>query len=176
MYFFPQEKGDQLLDILSDVRCDEVVTSIKATASHWDSRRGIGAELKKLASQGCDVSVIVPDNIMQTKCDVRINMYPEVKVYTAHKLPHSKYLIVQGNYKGGDRQVVWAGSHNYSMPSLRLTDETLLELNDEKVVASFVENWDILRSKGTKDLFSDSSESAKNSCYEEYHQKSGSLN
>lgn len=173
VYFFPQKRGDQLLDILSEIHCDDSATSIKATASNWDSRRGFVAGLRDLAKQGCDVSVILPDNIKKADCDTRINMYPEVNVYTAHKLPHSKYLIVEGVYKGESKSVVWAGSHNYSMPSLRSTDETLLEINDKDVVAAFIENWEALLSHGTKDRFSGASNNAKNSCYEKYLQKVG---
>ena len=168
VHFFPQEAGDQLLDILSNVECGIISTTVKATASNWDTDRGIVSSLKELGRKGCEVSAIVPDNKLKTACDVRIQMYPEVEVFTAAKLPHSKYIIIEGAYKGGARSFVVAGSQNFSIPSLRSTDDTLLEIIDEGAVAAFSENWEMLLKHGVKDEFLDVDEGIDNSCMTEY--------
>lgn len=166
-YLFPQAKGDKLLDILNDISCDKGPTIVKATVSNWDSSRDLDARLNELATQGCDVSVIVPDNLAKTGCDVRLTMYPNVSVYTGYKLPHSKYVLVEGSYKGQQASIVWTGSHNYSRPALRSTDEVLLEVIDRKIVKEFVKNFDIMRENSIADLYS-ADGNKNNSCESDY--------
>ena len=168
IFFFPQKTGDKILDILSNVSCDEGKTSIKVMVSNWDSGRGIDSRLRELAEKGCTVGVIIPDNLIKTKCDVRLNMYPEVDVYTGFMLPHSKYIIIEGLYKDKEQSVVWTGSHNFTMLSLRRTDEILLEIIDKNVVTEFKKNWETIRLNSIKEKYSGADGKIINSCKEDY--------
>jgi PLD-like domain len=63
---------------------------------------------------------------------------------------HSKYLQVEGNYYGGaDRKIVWTGSANWSTNSLRQSDETLLQLEDDTVFNAYTANFVSIRDSST---------------------------
>ncbi|MEU6388448.1 phospholipase D-like domain-containing protein [Streptomyces sp. NPDC046939] len=63
---------------------------------------------------------------------------------------HDKYLLVEGNYYDGpDRKIVWTGSHNWSGNSLRQSDETMLQLEDDAVHDAYVANFNELRAATT---------------------------
>ncbi len=56
--------------------------------------------------------------------------YNGIQSWRLHTL-HSKYLVFESYYNGAaDQKVVWTGSHNYTRPALRFSDEVLLRITD----------------------------------------------
>ncbi len=164
-FFLPQKKGDVIADILDNMSCEEE-GRLRLTTSNWDSRRKLDLQLIELARQGCDIEVLVPDNPKKTHCDVRVNLHKSIRLLTAYKLPHSKYIIFEGIYKGQKRRIVWTGSHNYHIHSLRSSDEVLLEISVKKIVDDFVENWARIIQYGSLERGLDADNPESNKCFQ----------
>ncbi|MER7735726.1 phospholipase D-like domain-containing protein [Streptomyces erythrochromogenes] len=65
---------------------------------------------------------------------------------------HSKYLLIEGAYGDvDDTALVFTGSANYTVPTLRGHDDTLLKISDRSVYQQFENNFDdVLSGTGAK--------------------------
>lgn len=65
---------------------------------------------------------------------------------------HSKYLLIEGAYGDvDDTALVFTGSANYTVPTLRGHDDTLLKISDRTVYQQFENNFDdVLSGTGAK--------------------------
>lgn len=51
---------------------------------------------------------------------------------------HSKYLLIEGGYDGvADQQLVFTGSHTYTLSALQQNDEALLKYDDPQVYDAY---------------------------------------
>ncbi|MCP2169626.1 phospholipase D-like domain-containing protein [Goodfellowiella coeruleoviolacea] len=161
---------DTMATVLDHVECfgntsvgtsDNHRTIIRVN-QHIFSRPYLADRLVALDKAGCYVEVVAnhdPDNALGVESlttllartssaynGVLVRFYcPADAVWT-----HSKYLMVEGKYYGvPDRKVLWTGSHNWSTNSLRQSDETVLQLEDGAVFASYLANFRAVRDSAT---------------------------
>lgn len=53
--------------------------------------------------------------------------------------------MIDGTYLDGPHQLVFTGSHNYTLSALRANDESLLKIDDPTIYTQFKTNYDALR-------------------------------
>ncbi|MFI7353511.1 phosphatidylserine/phosphatidylglycerophosphate/cardiolipin synthase family protein [Streptomyces avidinii] len=154
---------DTALDILAPVNCTSG-TKIRV-GMYAFTRYQIADRLVALREAGCDVYVFVNDEKdevgdkararlldgglnLVANCYVAPSADPEKKVVGLH----SKYLLIEGTYEDRpNRALVFTGSQNYTYPSLRGYDETILKIDDKAVYNAFEHNFDdVLSGSGQK--------------------------
>lgn len=154
---------DPVLDFLKPVTCTAGTTRIRV-GMYAFTRTQIADRLVQLRKEGCQVYVFLNDEPGNTGSVVRDKLLagglngvascvkPSVWDPMEINGVHSKYLLVEGTYEGqADRTVVFTGSQNYTYPSLRGYDETLLRIDDRAVYNAFEHNFDdVLSGLGTK--------------------------
>lgn len=164
-YFFPRKEAsgteynndastDTVKLILDNVSCSGG-TQIRMAANLF-TRDEVASKLVSLKNAGCQVYLAYDGNpssmsatvesILSGKLTKRVQCYEDrpsgVKVGL-----HSKYLLINGTYDGtANKKLVWTGSHNYTYPSLRANDETLLKIDDAALYDQFKANHDYLMS------------------------------
>ncbi|MEU6930832.1 phospholipase D-like domain-containing protein [Streptomyces sp. NPDC046374] len=135
-YFFPQQTGDVIVDVLDNVSCTGNITvgtathrSIVRVAAFALHRGAVADALVSLAGQGCSVQIVYAESNEVATLKGRTNItLKQLKTADGYLL-HSKYLLVEGNYAGHpDTKWTFTGSHNLDESSLRENDEALLRL------------------------------------------------
>ncbi|MQY16595.1 hypothetical protein SRB5_67970 [Streptomyces sp. RB5] len=141
--------------ILDNVSCSSG-TQIRMAANLF-TRDEVATKLVSMVNAGCKVYLAFdgsdPDSMSGTvesiisgKLTTRVECN-ETRSGLANVGLHSKYFLVNGTYDGvAGRQLVFTGSHNYTYPSLRAHDETLLKIDNAAVYASYKANHDRLMS------------------------------
>ncbi|MFI0445602.1 phosphatidylserine/phosphatidylglycerophosphate/cardiolipin synthase family protein [Actinomadura sp. 6N118] len=147
-YHYPRAEGDPFVNNLRDVRCPG--TSIRIAA--WSlSRTALATALRKLAEDGCTVSIIV--NWMgKNACEILIpaDGSPKVEIRGAslgdRPGVHQKDVLIAGRYLGDDNTAVFTGSANLNRKSLRHNDENVIRvLNNRPLYDQFLDNFEHLR-------------------------------
>lgn len=163
--FFPIRKAgkakDPVLADLNKVKCNSGFgkTQINISMFYWAKKRGnwIADKLLSLARQGCKVSIIygAPSrqiagrlreaagrnliNLFDSRWDHNEDGYNEVRT-------HGKYMLIKGNYRGDNKaKVVMTGSANWVGGSLRLSDESTINVDRAKVYNAYIKNWNVVR-------------------------------
>ncbi len=172
VYFFPRSGTDVVLDILNTV--DNPVNGRPACygnstgfgtadgrtviriAMHQISRIEIARKLWELDDAGCYVDIVYRD-LDTNGSAVRDQLSKPTRFggIALHRLnddaagrtaTHSKYLLVEGGYKGlPDQKVVWTGSHPYTYMGLTSNDEALLKYDDAAVHDAYRTNFQAQR-------------------------------
>ncbi|MFC8510003.1 phosphatidylserine/phosphatidylglycerophosphate/cardiolipin synthase family protein [Streptomyces sp. NPDC057411] len=136
-YFFPQQTGDVIVDVLNNVSCTGNTTvgtptthrSIVRVAAFALHRDAVADALVSLAGQGCQVQIVFAESNEVDTLKGRANITLKQLKTADGYLVHSKYLLVEGNYAGHpDTKWTFTGSHNLDQSSLRENDEALLRL------------------------------------------------
>lgn len=136
-YFFPQETGDVVVDILNDVACTgnrrvgtpDTHRSIVRVSAYALHRAEVADALISLADQGCQVDLVYSDSNQVENLSGHSNLtLRRLKTEENYRV-HSKYFLIEGNYAGrGDRKLTFTGSHNLDFSSLRENDEAMLRI------------------------------------------------
>ncbi|GAA3506949.1 phospholipase D-like domain-containing protein [Streptomyces showdoensis] len=135
-YFFPQQTGDVIVDVLNNVSCTgnttvgtathRTIVRVAAFALHRDA---VADALVSLGAQGCSVQIVYAESNEVATLKGRTNITLKQLKTTDGYLLHSKYLLVEGVYAGHpDTKWTFTGSHNLDESSLRENDEALLRL------------------------------------------------
>ncbi len=165
-YFFPRKEAsgasydndastDTVKLILDNVSCSGG-TQIRMAANLF-TRDEVAKKLVSLVGAGCSVYLAADGapgsmgtavtNTLYGKLTKRVECYENRAGDSTKVGLHSKYLLINGTYDGvANRKLVWTGSHNYTYPSLRANDETLLKIDDPAVYDQFKANHDYLMS------------------------------
>lgn len=165
-YFFPRagstKKSDTLYNILNDVSCP---STVKVSTYFWTSARVyLAQKLHDLQNQGCDVEVIYPDGSGNQD-----TIYPEVTgallstkdntvpVPTWNTRPneglyvHNKVILISGTYQGlRNQKIVYATSQNFTMTSLRESNEVMLRIPDAGVYGAYVNNFNSIKDESVR--------------------------
>ena len=173
LHFFPRaprpgHRGtdtatDSIYQELENVRCTGNTTvgtrdgrTVLRVAMFAFTRSLVARKLQELDDKGCYVSVVYTDasastleRLKKPTANGGVDLWQykdtrdgeEVEIYQ-----HSKYLLVEGNYRGRPNQkITFTGSHNYSYVGLRGNDETLLEVDGAAVHDAYRANFLELR-------------------------------
>ncbi|MET9323463.1 phospholipase D family protein [Streptomyces sp. NPDC003038] len=151
--------------MLKPVSCAGGTTKIRV-GMYAFTRHQIADRLVELRAAGCQVYVFMNDEdgsigstVLGKLKDGRLNAvagcYQPAPTDTEPNKGfglHSKYLLIEGTYDNlPNRTLVFTGSQNYTYPSLRGHDETILEIDHARVYQDFENNFDdVLSGLGTK--------------------------
>lgn len=150
-YFFPRRwgdsatgEGDPVYDVFDDIDCAQGA-DVHIGQARWSwARRGIAHKAAELQQQGCSVHVLVrydfvADGIVDILDEggVSVTFYPYI---------HSKYFLIDGVYRGEQRQVVWTGAMNFTSPGLRSNDEAAIKIEDPVIYEAYLQDWEKLSS------------------------------
>lgn len=136
-YFFPQETGDIVVDILNEVACTgnrhvgtpgthRSIVRVSAFALH---RADVANALIDLADNGCQVDLLYTDSNQVANLTGHANLDLRRLKTEENYLVHSKYFLIEGNYAGHrDNKLTFTGSHNLDFSSLRENDEAMLRI------------------------------------------------
>lgn len=179
-FFFPRQETqgaaltepatDTVVSVLNNVRCLPGGGTKVRIGMFAFTRVEVAKKLASLGAQGCQVYVfyneyIAPDSGDSVSDDVRkaLSDGNKLKGQAACNAVatwgaqegvglHSKYLLVEGAYGDvDDTALVFTGSANYTVPTLRGHDETMLKISDRSVYQQFENNFDdVLSGLGTK--------------------------
>lgn len=168
VYFFPRATTDPIVDILNTVAtpvngqptCFGNSAGYGTTdgrtviriAMHHISRIEVAKKLWELDNAGCYVDVVY--RILDTNGSDIVNQLTQPTRYggialhkldddvAGHTATHSKYLLVEGGYKGlPNQKIVWTGSHTYTYMALNSNDEALLKYDDPAVHDAYRSNF-----------------------------------
>jgi len=174
--FFPGPAAGPTVDPtrqdLRQVRCHGVTggagragrTAINVSMFYWGKTRGmlLAKRLVELQRQGCVVTIIygaptrdvstllrrVAKNTGLTLYDSRYDRNYDGQVDLR---VHSKYLLINGNYKGDSSNWhVTTGSQNWSGGSLTGGDEVTLSIKSRMAYAQYMRNFSDIRRMGAR--------------------------
>jgi hypothetical protein len=152
--FFPRLLGrDPVKDLLERVTC-QIPGSIVRVAAADFTRAGVADRLRALSNAGCDVKAITrfDPQLFSPSAAVGDRLGPLLMVlpYRGKSLAtqsinsiHTKLMLVHASIDGSKLKIpyVLTGSHNLDFFSLRTNDETLLEIQDQKVFDTYLQFW-----------------------------------
>ncbi|WP_326755986.1 phospholipase D-like domain-containing protein [Streptomyces hirsutus] len=164
-YFMPRQESsgttystdastDTIVSLLGNVDCAGGATQIRI-GMYAFTRSQIADKLVELKKAGCRVELVrnAEDGNYGTKVQgilagkltslMRCDGTAQNADGTQRIIGiHSKYMLIEGTYLGtADRKLVFTGSHNYTYPSLRAYDETLLKIDNAAFYNSFKANF-----------------------------------
>ncbi|WP_406467233.1 phospholipase D-like domain-containing protein [Streptomyces hirsutus] len=164
-YFMPRQESsgttystdastDTIVSLLGNVDCAGGATQIRI-GMYAFTRSQIADKLVALKKAGCRVELVrnAEDGNYGTKVQgilagkltsiMRCDGTAQNADGTQRIIGiHSKYMLIEGTYLGtADRKLVFTGSHNYTYPSLRAYDETLLKIDNAAFYNSFKANF-----------------------------------
>lgn len=139
-FFFPKRRNgasygdDTIIEILNNIT-DPATATIRVGMSDWVvSRINVANKLSDLLTAGARVEVVVKNKIDDEVQAVLRSMQARgafIKIYDISKTNiHSKFLLIEGKYKGEQCNIIATGSHNYTTNALRNNNETLLMLKN----------------------------------------------
>ncbi|MCY0934363.1 phospholipase D-like domain-containing protein [Streptomyces sp. H34-S4] len=149
---YAEPATDTVLDLLAPVDCAGGATKIRVAMFAF-TRTQVADRLVQLRAAKCQVYVFLnnePGSIGSTAKDTLqrggLNHLGACSS-PAGQVPayglHSKYMLIEGTYdKVPNRELVFTGSQNYTYPSLRGYDETILKIDDHAVYGAFEDNFD----------------------------------
>ncbi len=138
--------------MLAPVECAGGATKIRV-AMYAFTRLEVAKRLTALRKGGCKVYVVLNDETDGSSKTIGTEVRQKLKAGGLNVLSacdpetalglHSKYLLIEGTYAGTPgRSLVLTGSHNYTHPSLRGHDETVLKIDDYGVYSKFEANFE----------------------------------
>ncbi|MGV3640931.1 MAG: phospholipase D-like domain-containing protein [Adhaeribacter sp.] len=159
-YFFPKRRGgvyygdDTIIGILDDIS-DPASATIQVGMSDWVvSRRNVLDKLSQLHDQGAKVEIVAKSSVdpeilaglqslRQKGAFVKIyNMtlsgQPKINI-------HSKFMLIQGTWRGAPATLVVTGSHNFTTNALRSNNEAMLLLKNSALFAAYQANYTKLK-------------------------------
>ena len=140
-YALPRYSGNVIAQVLDNVDgCREGSDRVWVTANvvgNEDAR----AKLIELQELGCDVKVAVTHaedkEWMQEPVSGVGRLDPDKIVH--FELNHNKIIIVDAEYSGQWRKVLFVGSHNFSQNSLRNANDNMLRLINTNITDHYIE-------------------------------------
>lgn len=154
-FFFPKRRNgvsygdDTIIEILNNITEPSTAT-IRVGMSDWVvSRINVANKLSELVTAGARVEVVVKDKIDAEIQAVLRDMQSRgafIKIYNISRTNiHSKFLLIEGKYKGQQSTIVATGSHNYTTNALRNNNETLLMLRNSSLYANYVSYYNEMK-------------------------------
>lgn len=156
-YFFPRNSGgDTIVNVLDNISSCRNTKVRVAMAFFAQNRLAVADALARQARRGCDVRVVVRDGddtgaSVASRIRAGGGKVEKYKMHANGEGVHSKYLLIEGNYLGVRRKLVWTGSHNYTGGALRINDETLLKITNDAVYDKFAANWTAINRRAAND-------------------------
>ncbi|NDK57000.1 phospholipase D-like domain-containing protein [Pontibacter fetidus] len=154
-YFMPKRRNgtsygdDTIIEFLNSIT-NPATATIKIGMSDWtNTRLNIVQKLAELQTQGATIELVVKnkidDNIMSGLRDLQ-QKGAYLKVYDISKANiHAKFILIQGNWKGENANILITGSHNFTNNALRNNNETMLLLKNHALFTDYSNYFDNLK-------------------------------
>lgn len=159
--FFPKRRdgatygADNIIEIL-DAITEPATALIRIGMSDWvASRINIVQKLDELLAQGATIEVIVKSKADQEILDGLENLRIKgayVKIYNltySNQVKiniHSKFMLIRGEWKGEQCDLLVTGSHNFTTNALRYNNEALLILkNHNDFFSTYMKVYDDMK-------------------------------
>lgn len=159
--FFPRRRdgatygADNIIEIL-DAITEPATALIRIGMSDWvASRINIVQKLDELLAQGATIEVIVKSKADQEILDGLENLRIKgayVKIYNltySNQVKiniHSKFMLIRGEWKGEQCDLLVTGSHNFTTNALRYNNEALLILkNHNDFFSTYMKVYDDMK-------------------------------
>lgn len=159
--FFPKRRdgatygADNIIEIL-DAITEPTTALIRIGMSDWvASRINIVQKLDELLAQGATIEVIVKSKADQEILDGLENLRIKgayVKIYNltySNQVKiniHSKFMLIRGEWKGEQCDLLVTGSHNFTTNALRYNNEALLILkNHNDFFSTYMKVYDDMK-------------------------------
>ncbi|WP_433176278.1 phospholipase D-like domain-containing protein [Actinoallomurus sp. CA-150999] len=143
--FLPWSSGDPVSQHLDMVSCAGG-TRIRLVMGHF-TWQPIAQRLWNLDNAGCRVQVVfghVGQSVLKelTRAGGR-HGGPELRYLpeNGHAYEHSKYLLVDGRYRGKKQKAIFTGSSNYTDPGFHAHDEAMISAVDATLEKEYVANF-----------------------------------
>lgn len=152
-FMFPRT-DDTVSQVLDNVKCTGG-GELHVAMALFVNRKGVAHRLAKRAQEGCKVHVVLRKRGEGTGSQVMSilrNAGPNMEVKVLPKGPggnHSKYLLVDANFKGTRQKLIFTGSHNYTRKAWKNNDEVLLRVDDAAVYPYFLFDWHVIHAKAS---------------------------
>ncbi|MGV3502099.1 MAG: phospholipase D-like domain-containing protein [Adhaeribacter sp.] len=159
-FFFPKRRAgayygeDTIIEILNGLS-DPASATIQVGMSDWVvSRRNVLDKLAQLHDQGAKVEIVAKSSVDPEILAGLQSLRQKgalVKIYnmTLSSQPkiniHSKFMLLQGTWRGSPGTLLVTGSHNFTTNALRSNNEAMLMLKDHPLFAAFQANYTKLK-------------------------------
>jgi phosphatidylserine/phosphatidylglycerophosphate/cardiolipin synthase-like enzyme len=119
-----------------------------ANLSISGSRRAIIDNLLRIRKLGCRVQIAY-SNAHSNAVNRLYTGHVELRV-AKRTVIHSKMMLYKGRYDGTPgRTLVWGGSHNWTIPSLRVRDEVFVAISRLGIYKRYSEYFDVVWARST---------------------------
>ncbi|MGY5851157.1 phospholipase D-like domain-containing protein [Salegentibacter sp. F14] len=155
-YFYPRRNGgeigsDNVIDLLDEI--DDLGNAIiKIGMSGWSaSRSSIIDKLQELEAAGAKIQIVTKSNIASSIQDrlatfaKRDNVDIFIFDMSQRANIHSKFMLIEGAWKGTDSKFVWTGSQNFTNNAYKYNNETSLILEDPQVYDQYNDYFESLK-------------------------------
>lgn len=153
-YFFPKKKGgtDTIESILGNISSCKG-TTVRVAMFEWTiGRKNLATKLVALGRAGCKIKILLTDGAVDGGIKTTLAEKRNVTVidtskgegcsgpYACH-YTHSKYFLITGHYLGAQRELVFAGSPNWTINGLHHNDEALQKIASREAYNAFLANF-----------------------------------
>ena len=120
----------------------------------------VAKKLRWLKSKGCKVDVIMNQGRASRsiiKELIRKTSRGQIPVYNAWRdknrndygemYVHHKAMIINGRWNGRNTKVVWTGSQNLTSTGVRINDDQILRITDNKIYSAYSRNFSYIAGK-----------------------------
>ncbi len=159
-YFMPKRRNgvvygdDTIIEFLNDIT-EPATATIKIGMSDWTSTRlNIVEKLAELQAKGARIELVVKnkidDNILAGLRELEskgafLRVYNLTDASKPKVNIHSKFILIQGNWRGANTNVLITGSHNFTNNALRNNNEAMLLLKNHKLFTDYSNYFESLK-------------------------------
>ncbi len=143
-YFLPKRRdeeeygNDVIIKILNDIN-NPGNARIRLAHGKWKKERDeIIDKLKDLIKDGVQVEIVTNDNLDQDVRDELKKTKASIRYLNPKTNLHTKFFLIDAEFKNGRRKIVYTGSHNLTKRSLRDNFEVLVEVKDEQIYREYL--------------------------------------
>ncbi len=143
-FFFPKRRdeeeygNDVIIKILDDITKPENAR-IRLAHGKWKKERDeVIYKLKDLVKDGAHVEIVTNKGLDENVRDELNKTKASIKYLDPKTNLHTKFFLIDGEFKDGNRKIVYTGSHNLTERSLRDNFEVLVEVDDVQIYREYL--------------------------------------
>jgi len=143
-FFLPKRRDEEeygndiIIKILDEIR-EPKNTRIKLAHGKWKKERDeVIDKLKDLVKDGAQVEIVTNHDLDEDVRDELNKTKASIKYLDSKTNLHTKFFLIDGEFKNGNRKIVYTGSHNLTERSLRDNFEVLVEVIDQQIYREYL--------------------------------------
>ncbi|MFE5569856.1 phosphatidylserine/phosphatidylglycerophosphate/cardiolipin synthase family protein [Amycolatopsis japonica] len=150
-YFYPRSGDGRPITMLEELGKTDCTKGGDIRVGHFSLKRPeVVDKLIEKARDGCGTAIVVT-RIDKSDCQkvARALKYGKLSLRVFHPdnpwYMHNKDVLIDGEYEGSRKKVVFAGSNNLNSLSEYSNDENLLRITDDRIFAEYRANWEFIK-------------------------------